>query len=86
MKRYKKAKKKSPTARLRYPLTKSISLIGLMGSGKTTVGTRLARKLGIALLILMLKLNSPPIIPLVKYLRNSVKKISETVNAKLLNV
>ncbi|PCI33092.1 MAG: shikimate kinase [Alphaproteobacteria bacterium] len=48
MKRYKKAKKKSPSARLRYPLTKSISLIGLMGSGKTTVGTRLARKLGIS--------------------------------------
>lgn len=28
-------------------MNKSISLIGLMGSGKTTVGVRLARKLGI---------------------------------------
>ncbi|MCF8473503.1 MAG: shikimate kinase [Emcibacter sp.] len=33
---------------MRYPLYKSISLIGLMGSGKTTVGSRLARKLGLA--------------------------------------
>jgi len=48
MKRIKKPKIKSPNTRLRYPLTKSISLIGLMGSGKTTVGVRLARKLGIA--------------------------------------
>lgn len=47
MKRVKKIKIKSPAPRLRYPLTKSISLIGLMGSGKTTVGVRLARKLGI---------------------------------------
>lgn len=47
MKRIKKNKIKSPVSRLRYPLTKSISLIGLMGSGKTTVGVRLARKLGI---------------------------------------
>ncbi len=48
MKRVKKTQVKSPTARLRYPLTKSISLIGLMGSGKTTVGKRLARKLGLS--------------------------------------
>lgn len=47
MKRLKKTKVKPPAARLRYPLTRSISLIGLMGSGKTTVGLRLARKLGI---------------------------------------
>ncbi len=47
MKRAQKTKIKSPSARLRYPLTKSISLIGLMGSGKTTVGLRLARKLGL---------------------------------------
>jgi len=48
MKHVKKTRVKSPGPRLRYPLTKSISLIGLMGSGKTTIGTRLARKLGIA--------------------------------------
>ncbi|PCI52022.1 MAG: shikimate kinase [Alphaproteobacteria bacterium] len=48
MKRIKKNSIKSPANRLRYPLTKSISLIGLMGSGKTTVGIRLARKLGVA--------------------------------------
>lgn len=48
MKPVKKTKVKSPAPRLRYPLTKSISLIGLMGSGKTTIGIRLARKLGIA--------------------------------------
>lgn len=48
MKPVKKIKVKSPATRLRYPLTKSISLIGLMGSGKTTVGLRLARKLGIS--------------------------------------
>ncbi|PHZ84257.1 shikimate kinase [Paremcibacter congregatus] len=48
MRRYKKNKVKSPSVRLRYPLTKSISLVGLMGSGKTTVGVRLARKLGVA--------------------------------------
>ncbi|VAV94587.1 Shikimate kinase I [hydrothermal vent metagenome] len=48
MKRAQKTKIKSPSARLRYPLTKSISLIGLMGSGKTTVGLRLARKLGLS--------------------------------------
>jgi len=47
MKRVQKSKIKSPTARLRYPLPKSISLIGLMGCGKTTIGVRLARKLGI---------------------------------------
>lgn len=48
MRRYKKNKIKSPSARLRYPLTKSIALVGLMGSGKTTVGVRLARKLGVS--------------------------------------
>lgn len=47
MKRIKKNTIKTPSARLRYPLTKSISLIGLMGSGKTTVGVRLARRLGV---------------------------------------
>jgi len=47
MKRPNINKIKSPAARLRYPLTKSIALIGLMGSGKTTVGVRLARKLAI---------------------------------------
>ncbi len=48
MKHIYKNKIKTPPARLRYPLNRSISLIGLMGSGKTTVGVRLARKLGIA--------------------------------------
>jgi len=48
MKRVLKTKIKLPNDRLRYPLTKSISLIGLMGSGKTTVGVRLARKLGLS--------------------------------------
>lgn len=48
MRRLKKTKVKAPAPRLRYPLTKSISLIGLMGSGKTTVGVRLARKLGVS--------------------------------------
>lgn len=48
MKRVQKTKVKFPSDRLRYPLTKSISLIGLMGSGKTTVGVRLARKLGLS--------------------------------------
>ncbi len=47
MKRIQKIKVKSPNVRLRYPLTKSIALIGLMGSGKTTVGMRLARRLGV---------------------------------------
>jgi len=47
MKPVRKNKSASPVPRLRYPLTKSISLIGLMGSGKTTVGLRLARKLGL---------------------------------------
>lgn len=37
--------KKNPAPRLRYPLRKSISLVGLMGSGKTTIGVRLARLL-----------------------------------------
>lgn len=47
MKRVQKIKVRSPNVRLRYPLTKTIALIGLMGSGKTTVGVRLARKLGV---------------------------------------
>lgn len=47
MRRVKKTKVKNPVARLRYPLRQSLSLIGLMGSGKTTVGIRLARKLGL---------------------------------------
>jgi shikimate kinase len=40
-------RKKSLAPRLRYPLRKSISLVGLMGSGKTTIGVRLARRLHI---------------------------------------
>lgn len=40
-------RKKSLAPRLRYPLRKSISLVGLMGSGKTTIGVRLARRLQI---------------------------------------
>lgn len=47
MKSVRKNKSGPPIARLKYPLTKTISLIGLMGSGKTTVGMRLARKLGV---------------------------------------
>ena len=43
MKKY----QKSPPARLRYPLKKTIALVGLMGSGKTTVGKRLARRLAV---------------------------------------
>jgi shikimate kinase len=42
-----KKRKKPPQARLRYPLPKSIFLVGLMGAGKTTVGVRLARRLGL---------------------------------------
>lgn len=45
MNNLKRKRKKGPTPRLRYPLRKSISLVGLMGSGKTTVGVRLARRL-----------------------------------------
>ena len=43
-----KKNKKPPQVRLRYPLPKSLSLIGLMGAGKTTVGIRLARRLGVS--------------------------------------
>jgi len=42
-----KRKRKAHAPRLRYPLNKSIALIGLMGSGKTTIGVRLARRLGL---------------------------------------
>lgn len=42
-----KRKRKKTSPRLRYPLRKSISLVGLMGSGKTTIGVRLARRLGL---------------------------------------
>lgn len=42
-----KRKRKAHAPRLRYSLKKSIALIGLMGSGKTTIGVRLARKLGL---------------------------------------
>ena len=45
MNNLKRKRKKSVAPRLRYPLRKSISLVGLMGSGKTTVGVRLARRL-----------------------------------------
>lgn len=41
----KRKRKNSLAPRLRYPLRKSIALVGLMGSGKTTVGVRLARRL-----------------------------------------
>lgn len=47
MNTFRKKRKKAPPARLRYPLERGISLVGLMGSGKTTVGRRLARKLGL---------------------------------------
>ncbi|WP_321395777.1 shikimate kinase [Emcibacter sp.] len=47
MKRLRKKTRKKPIPRLRYPLTKSLALVGLMGAGKTTVGMRLARRLGI---------------------------------------
>ncbi len=45
MNNLKRKRKKNVAPRLRYPLRKSISLVGLMGSGKTTVGVRLARRL-----------------------------------------
>jgi len=45
MNNFKRKRKKGLSPRLRYPLRKSISLVGLMGSGKTTVGVRLARRL-----------------------------------------
>lgn len=47
MNNFKRKRSKSPAPRLRYPLRKSISLVGLMGSGKTTIGVRLARRLGL---------------------------------------
>lgn len=47
MNNLKRKRKKNLAPRLRYPLRKSISLVGLMGSGKTTVGVRLARRLNI---------------------------------------
>ncbi|WP_417320811.1 shikimate kinase [Emcibacter sp.] len=50
MKRLRKKSRKKPVPRLRYPLTRSIALVGLMGAGKTTVGMRLARRLGIPFL------------------------------------
>lgn len=43
-------RKKNLAPRLRYPLRKSISLVGLMGSGKTTIGVRLARRLNLKFL------------------------------------
>jgi|TARA_R110002096_G_scaffold436105_1_gene668032 shikimate kinase len=45
MNNLKRKRKKSLLPRLRYPLRKSISLVGLMGCGKTTIGVRLARRL-----------------------------------------
>lgn len=45
MNNLKRKRKKNVSPRLRYPLRKSISLVGLMGCGKTTVGVRLARRL-----------------------------------------
>ncbi|HPF46388.1 MAG: shikimate kinase [Alphaproteobacteria bacterium] len=45
MNNIKRKRKNSLAPRLRYPLRKSISLVGLMGSGKTTIGVRLARRL-----------------------------------------
>lgn len=47
MNNLKRKRKKNLAPRLRYPLRKSISLVGLMGSGKTTVGVRLARRLNL---------------------------------------
>ncbi len=47
MNNLKRKRKKTLSPRLRYPLRKSISIIGLMGSGKTTVGVRLARRLNL---------------------------------------
>ena len=45
MNNLKRKRKNSLSPRLRYPLRKSLSLIGLMGSGKSTIGVRLARRL-----------------------------------------
>jgi shikimate kinase len=47
MNNFNRKRKKSFAPRLRYHLTKSISLVGLMGCGKTTIGVRLARRLNI---------------------------------------
>lgn len=47
MNNLKRKRKKGLSPRLRYPLRKSISLVGLMGCGKTTVGVRLARRLNL---------------------------------------
>ncbi|MCC3861815.1 shikimate kinase [Pseudemcibacter aquimaris] len=45
MNSFNRKRRKNLAPRLRYPLRKSIALVGLMGSGKTTVGVRLARRL-----------------------------------------
>ncbi len=45
MNNFRRKRKNSLSPRLRYPLKKSITLVGLMGCGKTTVGVRLARRL-----------------------------------------
>jgi len=47
MNNIKRKRKKGLTPRLRYRLNKSISLVGLIGCGKTTIGVRLARRLGL---------------------------------------
>jgi|GEM_PF-59668 len=47
MKRARRKKRPSSGHRLRYPLSQPITLIGLMGAGKTTIGMRLARRLGL---------------------------------------
>lgn len=50
MNNLKRKRKKSTAPRLRYPLRKSISLVGLMGCGKSTIGIRLARRLNVQFL------------------------------------
>jgi len=47
MNNLKRKRKKSTASRLRYPLRKSISLVGLMGCGKSAIGIRLARRLNV---------------------------------------
>jgi shikimate kinase len=45
MNNFNRKRKNNLAPRLRYPLRKSITLVGLMGCGKTTIGVRLARRL-----------------------------------------
>lgn len=41
------SERKNAVAKLAQPLTKPVVLVGLMGAGKTTIGRRLAAKLGV---------------------------------------